>query len=58
MGDDADNLVLEQLRALGNEILAFRTESQGEFGEIKHRLTRLESGMAGMRGESVQSPSP
>ena len=50
---EGDNLVLEQLRALRNEILAFRSENQSEFSEIKHRLTRVESSIASMRGESV-----
>lgn len=51
--EDAENLVLEQLRALRNEILAFRSENQSEFSEIKHRLTRVESSIASMRGENV-----
>lgn len=53
MTENVDNLVLEQLRALRNEIMAFRSENQSEFGEIKHRLTRVESSLANMRGESV-----
>lgn len=51
--ENIDNLVLEQLRALRNEILAFRSENQSEFSEIKHRLTRVESSIASMRGENV-----
>ena len=50
---EADSLVLEQLGALRNEILAFRSENQSEFSEIKHRLTRVESSIASMRGEKV-----
>lgn len=53
MSENVDNLVLEQLRALRNEILAFRSENQSEFSEIKHRLTRVESSIASMRGENV-----
>lgn len=53
MSDNIDNLVLEQLRALRNEILAFRSENQSEFSEVKHRLTRVESSLASMRGENV-----
>lgn len=53
MSDNIDNLVLEQLRILRNEILAFRSENQSEFSEIKHRLTRVESSIASMRGENV-----
>ena len=53
MIDNVENLVLEQLKALRNEIIAFRSENQSEFSEIKHRLTRVESTIAGMRGENV-----
>lgn len=53
MSDNVDNLVLEQLRALRNDILSFRAESQSDMSEIKHRLSRVESGIAGMRGESA-----
>ena len=51
--ENVENIVLEQLRALRNEILAFRAENQNEFSEIKHRLTRVESSIAAMRGENV-----
>ena len=51
--ENVESLVLEQLKILRNEILAFRSENQSEFGEIKHRLTRVESSIASMRGESV-----
>ena len=53
MTDNVDNLILEQLRVLRNEILAFRSENQSDFSEIKHRLTRVESSIASMRGENV-----
>lgn len=53
MSDNIENLVLEQLRALRNDIAAFRAENQSEFSEMKHRLNRVESSIAHMRGESV-----
>lgn len=53
MSENVDNLILEQLRTLRNEMLAFRSENQSEFSEIKHRLTRVESSIASMRGENV-----
>jgi len=53
MTENVENLVLENLRSLRNEILAFRSENQSEFGEIKHRLTRVESSLASMRGENA-----
>jgi tetrahydromethanopterin S-methyltransferase subunit G len=51
--ENVENLVPEQLRVLRNDILAFRSENQSEFSEIKHRLTRVESSIASMRGENV-----
>ncbi|CAH1207972.1 hypothetical protein NTGBS_720021 [Candidatus Nitrotoga sp. BS] len=53
MSENIENLVLEQLRALRSEIIAFRAENQSEFSEIKHRLSRVESGIANMRGENT-----
>lgn len=53
MGENVENMVLEQLRALRSEIIAFRAENQSEFSEIKHRLSRVESGIASMRGENA-----
>ena len=50
MSESVENLVLEQLRALRSEIIAFRAENQSEFSELKHRLNRVESGIANMRG--------
>lgn len=53
MNDNVENLVLEQLRALRGDILNFRAESQSDMSEIKHRLSRVESGIASMRGENA-----
>ena len=53
MSENIENLVLEQLRALRSEIIAFRAENQSEFSEIKHRLSRVKSGIANMRGENA-----
>ncbi len=51
--ENVESLVLERLRVLRNEILAFRSENQSEFSKIKHRLTHVKSSIAGMRGENV-----
>ena len=53
MSDNVENLVLEQLRAIRNDIAAFRNENQSEFSEMKHRLNRVESSIAHMRGDNV-----
>lgn len=53
MSDNVENMVLEQLRALRNDIATFRAENQSEFSEMKHRLNRVESSLAHMRGENI-----
>lgn len=53
MTENTENLVLEHLRGLRNDIVTFRSDMQSEFGEVKHRLTRLGSSVASLRGESV-----
>ena len=53
MNENVENIVPEQLRALRSEIMAFRSENQSEFSEVKHRLNRVESSLASMRGEAL-----
>jgi len=53
MPDNIEHLILEQLRALRNEISEMRSEMRSEFGDVKHRINRLESGVAGMRRDEV-----
>lgn len=46
---DTENLVLEQLRAIRNEIAELRSESRENFSAMGQRLTSMELNMAGMR---------
>ena len=55
MTDSVENLILEQLRALRNQIDNLRTEMRTEFAEVKHRLTSLEASTARSRGDSAQA---
>ena len=49
MTDDVGNLVLEQLRALRNDLLGLRTDMHAEFKDLKHRLSSLEGAALGSR---------
>jgi uncharacterized protein YxjI len=49
MTDNVENLVLEHLRALRSEIQTLRTEMHGEFYDLKHRMSSLESAMIGVK---------
>lgn len=53
MTDNIENLVLEQLRGLRNQIEALQTETRADFQDLKHRLTGVESGIAGLRRDSL-----
>lgn len=53
MSDDTENLVLEPLRGLRNQIETLQTETRADLREIKQRLNSVESGIAGLRGDSV-----
>ncbi len=49
MSDNIEHLILEQFRAPRNQIEGMQTETRSEFSDVKHRINRLESGVAGIR---------
>jgi hypothetical protein len=49
MADDISNLVLEQLRALRNDVQTFRTEARERHEEVILRLGNLERDFASMK---------
>lgn len=53
MNDNVENLVIEQLKALRNEIKDFRNNYERDASDIKHRLTRVEEGITGLRKENI-----
>jgi predicted nucleic acid-binding Zn-ribbon protein len=55
MSDNIENLVLEHLRGLRNQIEALQAETRADFQEVKHRLTGVESGVAGLRRDSLST---
>ena len=55
MSDNIENLVLEHLRGLRNQIEALQVETRADFQEVKHRLTGVESGIAGLRRDSLST---
>ena len=53
MTDSIEHLILEQFRALRNQIEGLQTEMRSEFSDVKHRINRLESSVAGIRRDEV-----
>jgi chromosome segregation ATPase len=53
MNDNVEHLILEQFRALRNQIEGLQTEMRNEFGDVKHRINRLESAVAGIRRDEA-----
>jgi tetrahydromethanopterin S-methyltransferase subunit G len=55
MSEEVDNIIIEHLKALRNELRAFREEAHQEFADIKHRLHTVERGIASVRHENSDS---
>lgn len=55
MADNIEYLILEQFRLLRNQMTGFQTEMRQEFGDVKHRINRLESAVAGIRRDETVS---
>jgi ribosomal protein L29 len=53
MADNSEHLVLEQFRALRNQISAMQTEMHSEFSDVKHRISRVETAIAGIRRDEA-----
>jgi uncharacterized protein involved in exopolysaccharide biosynthesis len=53
MADNIESFILEQLRALTNQIEGLQIEMRNEFGDVKHRINRLESAVAGVRRDET-----
>jgi len=53
MSDNIEHLILEQFRAMRNQIASLQSEMRAEFGDVKHRINRLESAVAGMRRDEA-----
>jgi len=51
MSDNIENLILEQLRGLRNQMASMQSDRRTEFSEVKHCINRLESAVAGIRGD-------
>jgi ribosomal protein L29 len=53
MTDNIEHLVLEQFRALRNQIAAMQTAMHSEFSDVKHRISRVETAIAGVRRDEA-----
>lgn len=45
--------LFELFRAMRNQIEGLQTEMRSEFGDVKHRINRLESAVAGIRRDEA-----
>ncbi len=53
MADNIEHLILEQFRAMRNQVAGLQTEMRAEFADVKHRINRLESAVAGIRRDEA-----
>lgn len=53
MTDNVENLILEQLRGLRNQVAGLQGEMRSEFADVKYRINRLETAVAGMRRDEA-----
>ena len=53
MTDNIEHLILEQFRALRNQIEGLQTEMRNDFSDIKHRINRVVSAVAGIRRDEA-----
>jgi uncharacterized protein involved in exopolysaccharide biosynthesis len=53
MTDNIEHLILEQFRAMRNQIAGLQREMLNEFADVKHRINRLETSLAGIRRDEA-----
>ncbi|MGE5152454.1 MAG: hypothetical protein ACM3ST_00420 [Bdellovibrio bacteriovorus] len=53
MTDNIEHVILGQFCGLRNQIATLQTEMHTEFGDLKHRINRLESALAGVRRDEA-----
>ena len=53
MADSIEYLIVEQFRAMRNQLEGLQTEMRSEFSDVKHRINRLESAVAGIRRDEA-----
>jgi hypothetical protein len=53
MTDNIERLILEQFRVLRNQIEGLQTEMRNDFSDVKHRINRIESPVAGIRRDEA-----
>lgn len=51
--ENVEHLILEQFRALRNQIAGLQADMHNEFSDVKHRINRLKSAVAGIRGDEA-----
>jgi hypothetical protein len=56
MTDNIEHLILEQFRAMRNQIAGLQREMLNEFADVRHRINRLETSLAGIRRDEAGQP--
>lgn len=55
MADETANLIIEHLKALRNELQAFRTQYDQDQADLRSRLNHVELGIAGLKRDQSHS---
>lgn len=53
MADNIEHLILEQFRAMRNQVASLQSEMRSEFADVKYRINRLETAVAGIRRDEA-----
>jgi hypothetical protein len=53
MTENIEHLILEQFDALRNQIMSLHTEMHDDFNDVKQRINRIQSAIAGIRRDEA-----
>ena len=53
MADNIEHLILEQFRAMRNQVASLQSEMRSEFADVKYRINRMETAVAGIRRDEA-----
>jgi len=56
MADAIEHLILEQFCAMRNQVASLQSEMSSEFADVKYRINRLESAVAGVHALPCNRP--
>jgi hypothetical protein len=53
MADNIEHLILEQFRAMRNQVASLQSEMRSEFADVKYRINRMETAVVGIRRDEA-----